>query len=80
MNALIILVLTGALGMVMASSLPNEVREASLGVYVVCLAAVLIRADMLFRKDPRAFCYGPNEHLEESRLGHERHMEAMKRK
>ena len=79
MNALIVLVLTGVLGAVLASSLPNEAKEVSLAVYVVCLAGVLIRVDILFRKDPRALCYGPNEHIEESRLLHERNMEALKR-
>ncbi len=29
--------------------------------------------------NPRALAYGPHEYLEESRLGHERQMEAIKR-
>jgi hypothetical protein len=78
-NALIVLVLTGIMGAVMASSLPSGAKEVSLAVYFLGLVAVVVRVDMLFRKDPRGLAYGPNEYIEESRLAHERHMEALKR-
>lgn len=78
-NALIVLVLTGMMGVVMASGLPNEAKEIALALYFVGLAAIVIRVDILFRKDPRGLAYGPNEYIEESRLAHERQMEAMKR-
>ncbi|MGA2672351.1 MAG: hypothetical protein ABSE99_03905 [Terracidiphilus sp.] len=77
-NALIVLVLTGIMGGVLVSGLPNEAKEVALGLYFAGLAAVVIRVDILFRKDPRGLAYGPNEYIEESRLAHERQMEAMK--
>jgi hypothetical protein len=76
LNALIILVLTGVMGGVLGSSLPDRAKEIALALYFIGLAAVLIRVDILFRKDPRGLAYGPNEYLEESRLAHERHMAA----
>jgi hypothetical protein len=78
-NALIVLVLTGMMGAVMASSLPSGAKDVSLAVYFLSLVAVVVRVDILFRKDPRGLAYGPNEYLEESRMAHERHMEALKR-
>lgn len=78
-NALIVLILTGVMAGVLASSFANGAKEVCLAVYVGCLAAVVIRVDILFRKDPRGLAYGPNEYLEESRMAHERQMEAMKR-
>jgi len=78
-NALIVLVLTGVMGGVLASGLPDGAKETALALYFVGLAAVVIRVDILFRKDPRGLAYGPNEYLEESRMAHERHMEALKR-
>lgn len=77
-NALIVLVLTGIMGGVLGSDLPVPAKEIALAFYFVGLAAVVIRVDILFRKDPRGLAYGPNEYLEESRLAHERHMAAIR--
>ena len=78
-NALIVLVLTGIMGAVLASGLPAVAKEVSLALYFVGMVAVVIRVDILFRKDPRGLSYGPNEYIEESRLlAHERQMAAIK--
>jgi hypothetical protein len=73
-NALIVMVLTGIMGGVLVSGLPDRAKEITLALYFIGLAAVVIRVDILFRKDPRGLAYGPNEYLEESRLAHERRM------
>ena len=73
-NALIVLVFTGIMGAVLVSALPNLAKEVALTLYFVGMAAVVIRVDILFRKDPRGLAYGPNEYIEESRLAHERRM------
>jgi len=73
-NALIVLVMTGVMGGVLGSGLPDLAKEISLAIYFVGLVTAVIRVDILFRKDPRGLAYGPNEYLEESRLAHERRM------
>lgn len=78
-NALTLLVLTGIMGGVLGSGLPDSAKELSLAFYFVGLAAAVIRVDILFRKDPRGLAYGPNEYLEESRLEHQRRMKGIQR-
>uniref|UniRef100_E6QIN8 Uncharacterized protein n=1 Tax=mine drainage metagenome TaxID=410659 RepID=E6QIN8_9ZZZZ len=70
MAALIVSVLTLIMGGVLATGLPNEVKEVCLAFYFIgvmgCGAAVYHMA----RKDQRGLAYGPNELIEESRFQH----------
>jgi hypothetical protein len=78
-SALITLLMTGIVAAVLESSLPEWFRMSVVGFYFVWLTAMALGIYAAYRKDPRGLAYGPNEYIEESRLGHERQMEAMKR-
>ena len=77
-NALITLLLTSIVGAVLATSLPDWFRMSVVGFYFAWLTAMALWIYMSYRKDPRGLAYGPNEYIEESKLAHERQMEAMR--
>jgi hypothetical protein len=78
-NALVTLLITGIVVAVLESGLPEWFRMSVVGFYLLWLTAMVLGIYAAYRKDPRGLAYGPNEYIEESRLLHERNMEALKR-
>lgn len=68
MGALIVLALTLITGLVLGTGLSDQVKEASLGVYVSGVAMVGLFTAVMAFKNPRGLAYGPREYLEESRI------------
>jgi hypothetical protein len=75
---LVALLMTGVVLAVLESGLPEWFRMSATGFYAVWLTGMVLGVYAAYRKDPRGLSYGPNEYIEESRLAHERHMEALK--
>lgn len=70
-NALVTLLLTGIVGAVLATGLPDWFRMAVTAFYFLWISAMAIWVYMAYRKDPRGLAYGPNEYIEESRMAYE---------
>jgi hypothetical protein len=77
-NALVTLLLTSIVVAVLATSLPDWFRMSVVGFYFAWITAMALWIYKAYRKDPRGLAYGPNEYIEESKLAHERQMEAMR--
>jgi hypothetical protein len=70
-NALITLLLTGIVGGVLASDLPDWFRMTAVGVYFAWISLMTLWVYNAYRKDPRGLAYGPNDYIEESRMAYE---------
>jgi hypothetical protein len=78
MAALIVLMLTTIMGLLLPTSLPNEVKEVCLALYFIGVMWTGERVFRMARTDQRGLAYGPNELIEESRFQHLERMEKIK--
>jgi hypothetical protein len=77
-NALLTILIFGALAIVTHSDLPPSAKVGTLifaGVWTVC---IIVWTSYMAWKNPRALAYGPNEYLQESKLAHAREMARIK--